>query len=121
MSWEHRLIEREGIDGPVQHSMPIQLHIPESFAVQHHFASIVKMPHIFQQDIELNLTFRKRYRGPILFQAPIFTRSLLPDLLPVILSYLGFVAMLFSFVLMVLVAILLLFPRVSIGLKLCQH
>ena len=42
-------------------------------------------------------------------------------LLSVILSYLGLLAMLISFVLIVVTAVLMLFPGVSIGLKPCQH
>jgi len=47
--------------------------------------------------------------------------GLLHELLPVILSYLGLLAMLISFVLIVMIAILMLFPGISVGLKPCQH
>ena len=57
----------------------------------------------------------------ILLQVPTLTPGFLPELIPIIASYLGFVSMLFSFVLIVGVALLLLFPRISVGLKLCQH
>jgi hypothetical protein len=57
----------------------------------------------------------------ILFQLSTMASGLLPELLPVILSYLGLLAMLISFVLIVMVAVLVLFPGISVGLKPCQH
>ena len=57
----------------------------------------------------------------VLLQLPTMAPGLLPELLPVILSYLGLLAMLISFVLIVMVAILMLFPGISVGLKPCQH
>ena len=57
----------------------------------------------------------------ILLQLPTMALGLLPELLTVILSYLGLLAMLISFVLIVMVAILSLFPGISFGLRPCQH
>ena len=57
----------------------------------------------------------------VLLQLPSMVPDLLHELVPVILSYLGLMAMLIGFVLIVIVAILTLFPGISIGLKPCQH
>ncbi len=57
----------------------------------------------------------------VLLQLPTMVPGLLHELLPVILSYLGLLAMLISFVLIVMIAILMLFPGISVGLKPCQH
>ncbi len=57
----------------------------------------------------------------ILLQLPTMLPGLQSELLPVILSYVGLLAMLISFVLVVMVAILTLFPGISVGLKPCQH
>ena len=57
----------------------------------------------------------------VLLQLPVMAPGLLPELLPVILSYLGLLAMFISFVLIVMVAILSLFPGISFGLRPCQH
>jgi len=57
----------------------------------------------------------------VLLQLPTMVPGLLHELLPVILSYMGLLAMLIGFVLIVMVAILVLFPGISVGLKPCQH
>ncbi|MCP3870416.1 MAG: hypothetical protein GY703_20455 [Gammaproteobacteria bacterium] len=57
----------------------------------------------------------------ILLQVPTLFPGLFPGLVPVVLSYGGFLAMLFSFILMSLLAVVVLIPRVSTGLKPCQH
>lgn len=57
----------------------------------------------------------------VLLQLPAMLPGLQSELLPVILSYVGLLAMLISFVLILMVAILMLFPGISVGLKPCQH
>ena len=57
----------------------------------------------------------------ILLQLPTMLPGLQSESLTVIFSYVGLQAMLISFVLVVMVAILTLFPGISVGLKPCQH